>query len=578
MVADNAHLYGPEDDPELIKEIGWDNVSFGSLQEDLRDIQSKATIKGDFKAFFNYMGDHVVKFGVHWNKMSMDKYMHGTNVENWYFFWKQDNGMNSTYTSVTGEEHETTYGYVAAMGPTGLVGELKNTRLAFYVQDSWSPLPNLTIDLGVRLEKDTLPSMSTIYTVNPLTFKMTDKLAPRIGFVYDIGGKGTSKFFGSAGYYYDTMKMDLAVSHFGGYGSVISYYDIATLDWTQYLDQQGYRFSGTQGDILEGEFFESVSEDTNSFGRVDPDLKPTRKLEISLGYSTQLTKDLSFSARLLHNRLFNVIETFGVHMEDEYGFFVANPGSDWINNVYAYSGSLDYMPDGVVSPKAKREYYALTLSLDKRFGGNWLGGLSLTLSSLKGNYSGLGSSDVLGAQTPNILNNYNAWYTPFDSRGNVVEGNLPTDRPVDLKFYGAYSFDFGLTLGFSGYAASGTPISRDIQLNFLNSWYHDGRMTDGRTPFIWQVDFYAEYNLKLGKRVNLNLNANIANITNNKIGRRVFNRIYSQIFSMTEEEIQQGFDIEQMIQDWGIEKDPRFLKEFDFLAPIAIRLGAKLSF
>ena len=44
-------------------------------------------------------------------------------------------------------------------------------------------------------------------------------------------------------------------------------------------------------------------------------------------------------------------------------------------------------------PKAKREYWAVNLSLDKRFSDNWMAGFSYTWSRLTGNYSGLASSD-----------------------------------------------------------------------------------------------------------------------------------------------------------------------------------------
>ena len=45
------------------------------------------------------------------------------------------------------------------------------------------------------------------------------------------------------------------------------------------------------------------------------------------------------------------------------------------------------------TPKATRDYWGVTLSLEKRFCNNWQGGISYTWSSLRGNYSGLASSD-----------------------------------------------------------------------------------------------------------------------------------------------------------------------------------------
>ena len=55
---------------------------------------------------------------------------------------------------------------------------------------------------------------------SPLTlqidFGFGDKLAPRLGFAYDINGDGRWKAYGSWGYFYDIMKLELPRGAFGG--------------------------------------------------------------------------------------------------------------------------------------------------------------------------------------------------------------------------------------------------------------------------------------------------------------------------------------------------------------------------
>jgi hypothetical protein len=204
--------------------------------------------------------------------------------------------------------------------------------------------------------------------------------------------------------------------------------------------------------------------------------------------------------------------------------------------------------------------------------------VSLTWSSLRGLISGLASSDEHGRQNPMVQRYFDLWFLHYDSQMNLLTGPLPTDRPLDLKFYGAYTFDFGLTLGFTGYAKTGTPLSSEFMLNNQQGWYPNGRGDMGRAPFLWQLDFYAEYIINLGGRMNLNLNANITNLSNNKIAQRVYNRLYDNRYDLSNEEIVAGFDVTQLMTDRSLPVDPRYGMDHYFLPSISVRLGAKLSF
>ena len=142
-----------------------------------------------------------------------------------------------------------------------------------------------------------------------------------------------------------------------------------------------------------------------SFGRVDPDLKPTAQREISFGAEKKLMENLSLSVRLVNKHLIRTIEDVGalaIETDPETGetsvtedFWIANPGYGVSLPISQGGKFIDdlYWP----APKAKREYLGLNLALEKRFSNNWQGGINYTLSRLTGNYSGLASSDEVYA-------------------------------------------------------------------------------------------------------------------------------------------------------------------------------------
>ena len=81
------------------------------------------------------------------------------------------------------------------------------------------------------------PSVSACRPTRPATdipefgveFGFEDKLAPRVGFAYDLKGDGRSKVFGSWGVFYDIFKLELPRGSFGGDKWLEYYYTLDTL-------------------------------------------------------------------------------------------------------------------------------------------------------------------------------------------------------------------------------------------------------------------------------------------------------------------------------------------------------------
>jgi hypothetical protein len=422
------------------------------------------------------------------------------------------------------------YGYYyIRSGWTSVYGGLWNIHSdnwALYLQDSWTIGNKLTLNFGLRTESEYVPSMATDPEWSdpkyqkPIKFSFADKLAPRVGLVYDVFGDSSLKIFGSFGIYYDVMKLYMAELTFGGWKHKRDYYAILDPDWTK-IAASGLiedRESQENGNVYAG----TLDFLPPSFDRVDPDLKPVAQREISFGVEKKLMENLSLSARFVQKHLIRTIEDVGTLewvTDPDTGattlqeiFYITNPG-------YGYSRPIseggkfadEYWP----CPKAKRDYYAMNLSLEKRFSHNWQGGINYTLSRVAGNYSGLASSDEDGRLAPNVELYYDDWFMLYDLDGNVLKGPLPHDRTHYIKAYGSYVFPFGLTVGLTAYGRSGLPLTTRLDMN--NRYiYPENRGDLGRLPFTVWADLYLEYALRFGGKYTAAINLQLNNFTNTK--------------------------------------------------------------
>jgi hypothetical protein len=112
--------------------------------------------------------------------------------------------------------------------PTGITGvpkpgasKIDNEDLALFAQDKWQAKSNLTLSLGLRWEaqifpKPIIPPSQTAYgsLLNNPRFPSDGTLhspkkefQPRVGFAWDIGGKGKSVLRGSYGIFYGRQNM-----------------------------------------------------------------------------------------------------------------------------------------------------------------------------------------------------------------------------------------------------------------------------------------------------------------------------------------------------------------------------------
>ncbi len=579
--------------PDSVQRLaGYTSPSAGQV---VHDLTTRTYIQADLSQFVRFAGSHNFKFGIGTaknvnNVNSSDYGPNGRVVLNWNTFDPETGVISENSCAICqqngGPATTGDFGYYA-VHQGGTMGTAGSSINHFYVQDSWKVIPRLTINAGVRFEKETIPSFRPDVKKYALQFGYGDKIAPRIGASFDLFGNGKVKLSGGWGRFYDWTKYDLARGTFGGQVWNVFY---RTLDTTDVFSLNLNNMPGTN-------LWPTAYRDRRipGFDRIDPKTKPMSSDTVHAGVEWEVQKGMVFTGRYVRSNLNRTIEDMGQIENGSEVYNYGNPG-EGRNNV-ALSGGLacPITIDGncfVPMPKAKRTYDAMELSLGKRFGGGYLFNASYVFSRLYGNYSGLQSTDeirpaTLGyafsgnqaffAQTYRPGGNANRYFdldeAVFDAHGHDgLFGRLPTDRPHVFKFYGSKMFKFGTEFGGFFRAQSGTPMTTQVNTSNGIPMYVEGRGDMGRTPIFNQTDLLIAHELKLGKSETkkLRFEFNVINLFNQKTNVYTMDR-YNQEelvdtigIPLSDVNLTQGFDWKSLVastnavRNGGIGLDPRY--------------------
>ena len=229
-----------------------------------------------------------------------------------------------------------TYGYYI-VNQTGTIGKVHSNNYSLWFQDTWDVSSRLTLNLGVRAENEFVPSykdQTQFPDALDIKFDFKDKIAPRLGFAYDVKGDGKWKAYGSFGYYYDITKLELPRGSFGGDHWVNYYWTLDTPDYGSI--QCGEGTTGCPGRFIEFVDFRHSSNQVDPgfeeyFNRpgmtgIDPDLKPVKEGECTAGIEHELTRSMSVGVRYVHKWLFRTIEDVGIFFQGSEIYLISNPG------------------------------------------------------------------------------------------------------------------------------------------------------------------------------------------------------------------------------------------------------------
>lgn len=511
-----SHDAGAAFFPGTVRTFGQSNVGLAGVPADLQHISGYTdNITNSFNVHDNYgriivdanatwfgrwKGDHAVKFGALYERLSndADSGQQGTNIN---FSW------GSSYTKLSGGTAKGTYGYYT-VSQQFTKGAIHSNNYGVFAQDAWTVNNKLTVNYGVRLEQETVPSYRA---ENPsLVFGWGEKIAPRVGFAYDITGDSRWKAYGSWGQFYDVFKLELPRGAWGAERWIQYMYTLDTPNWTT-IDCSGVPGAtpACPGTFIEQNDRRHVSNGQGLDNLVDPNLKPVKTGEMTLGLDHELGRSLSIGLRYAHKWFIRTIEDVGV-IVDGIGevFYIANPAEGLGKSPLKADSLGNQVPD---TPKPVRKYDGLELSVKKRLSSNWQATTSFLVSRLWGTYSGLANSDEGTRLSPGVTRMYDGLYMSFDQAGNIIYGRLQSDRPYQFKLQSSYRFKWGTDVGVNFQATSGTLQTSQVTYQTVPVDYK-GRGDLGRSPMFNQTDLLISHNIRLPKHTNVSLQANITNL------------------------------------------------------------------
>jgi hypothetical protein len=502
------------------------------------------------------------------------------------------------------------FGYyeVRSNGPSprqGLItqGNVKSNVNGLFVQDTWTASNRLTINAGVRTENENVPAYTTAAGVapNPISFGWKDKIAPRLGFAFDMAGDGRTKVYGSWGIFYDIFKLNLPRGSFGGEKWISYYYTLDTPNFETLRDPSGCP-PACPGTFLGSVDYRAVSVTPGLDVEKPGTLKPMRSQELSFGFERQLNPVLAGSVRFVHKQLDRAIEDVGdLCPPSQCGsgaeaYIIANPGEGLTQKFDISSGTSLYAPQGATNltqsnPLPTRSYNSVEFALNKLLAHHWSFYGSYMWSRDAGDYSGLSSSDENGRDNPNNSRDYDYPAMTFDGHANVLNGPFDTDRTHQIKLQGLYLFKFGTSIGTNAYLESGSPITRQVPIIFPDNYpiRYLGRASDGRTPFFSQADLFAAHAFKLGGNRSIQISANVLNVFNQRVAvNKVSTMRRTGAIPLgpgyyTEAGFYAGqlnFDqiIASAVANGKMTLNPQFLMVNAYQAPILARFGVKFTF
>jgi hypothetical protein len=436
-----------------------------------------------------------------------------------------------------------------------------------FVQDSWSVLDKITVNLGARYDSQQLYGNG-----GKLGLSLPNQWSPRLGVIFDPTQQGRAKLFANFARYYQNLGVHLADASLSGTPNIVATHpglaagapcDVRTAPYCQ--NDAGR----VVGDASRGNAPSTVWSASQRYGAIggtakaiDPDIQPSSSDEVVVGGEYEVLSDaragLSYTRRWL-NRFIEDSSDDGLQT-----YFLSNPG-------YGMAAGF---------PRAQRNYDALTAYFVKTFSNSWLASASYTLSSLRGNITGL-----FRAQNGELDPNHNA---DFDSKVYTINayGPLPGDHTHEIKLFGARDWAVArsgrLSSGLAVRARSGDPINYwagdsqyGPQINLLLP-----RGAAGRLPWSSTVDVNLGYHFRVFGGQALSLTVEVFNLLNWQARTQV-----DESYTLAAAQGKQGGTLKDVATQSTphralevAELNPNFLSPTRYQPPRVLRFGLRGSF
>ena len=471
-------------------------------------------------------GDHNLRLGVQYEYVASDVDIHGN--LNGTFLFRGNDPFNAADPRTYPERLN-----IRVPGPSAL--SMKAHYLGAFTQDKWKLGRRLTLSLGLRYDLEVIPFREED---NPRFSDPSDypvdrnNLAPRVGFAFDPRGDGRSVVRGGYGRFFDK-------THFEIISSILTagvFSDSFVVSFPANAADPGpsrgerpadplLRNGPTVSRALLAELFPPGTRARNT-GNVFLD-SPDRRIpytdQLSLGFERALDPALSVSVDFIH--------AFG---RDQFMARDLNPG---LRVDATRTGRIVRQDPAFVSSVFMRvndgrtDYDALQMQVERRWAGTHQFRLAYTLSSSRGNTSGVFTPGGIAVGP----------LSPFqyldDMRLEANEGPTDTDRRHNFVLSGSAVVPRtdGLTVAAVVRALSGLPFTvqntevdadrNGVLFDPLPAGTYsgtgpnaftarsDGGRNGARGPGFFQADVRLGYRIRFGAR-HLDVFGEVFNLTN----------------------------------------------------------------
>ena len=267
---------------------GGVSVATGGFQgaDGTGQFDDKKFTRYDYRINGNYfVSNHDIKFGGEFERVNADVFR---NYSGGQFVtildpYADDPLQRPVYFHSFFSTPESTVD-AAAVAP--VIATPQNDNFAVYAQDRWSVLPNLTINAGVRWEKQIIRGL------DQLTYININHFSPRMGFAWDPMSDGKTKVSGSYSHFVPIIPLDMNIRSLNGERDGATYnFDPVNLN----CDHDAERITDEIDNecVIRGKLVDAV----------DPNIKAPYQDEIVFGVEREIGGNWSVGVRGIYRSL-----------------------------------------------------------------------------------------------------------------------------------------------------------------------------------------------------------------------------------------------------------------------------------
>jgi hypothetical protein len=449
--------------------------------------QNSLQLKQSTTRIFSAAGHHELKFGANY---SLDTFENNKGYSGGV--WYRETRGGGQMQMWRG------FGYLTGPDQPVFLPELNFTTKLHtgraYLQDGWSIMDKVTLNVGVLYDNQTV-----IGGMGNVALGLYQQFSPRLGLVWDPMQNGRTKIRAAAGRYFQAISLDLADRAGTPEPSLQAFWDVGA--GTPCGEFGNVKSLCTDTSSLRPDFFGTYpSRRFYPIGAtrvpIDRKIKAPAKDELSLGADWEFIHDYTIGVDLIWHKLVRAMEDMSRDQGNTY--FIGNPG-------YGIAGDF---------PKATRDYKAFIVRFDKKLSNHWAVNANYTLSKLEGNYNGLFRNET-GQLDPNITSDFDL----ISLLANRT-GALEADRRHNFKLFASGDIPLGerwgidLGAGFTGVSGGPTNYLGAHDLYGPNESFLLPRGSGERLPWVFNINARGGIAFALSKSSRVSFGIDAFNVFN----------------------------------------------------------------